>query len=77
MRTGEKFGRVVGRVRNALVLGHRPQRCAPAVATSRVGIVDRQPLVLADVGTAAAFGCVLVLTRRPSALEIDLGAGRA
>ena len=75
MRTGEKFGRVVSRMRNALMLGHGPQRCAPAVAAQPRRIVDRQSLVFADVGTTAAFGRILMLTRRPPAIEIDLGMG--
>ena len=58
------------------MLGNRPERRAPAVAAHSRGVVDRQPLVLADLRAAASFRAVLVLPCGPSAFEIDLRGGR-
>src|SRR6476660_6444465 len=57
---------------NALMLRHRPERRAPAVASHPVRGIDGQPFELVHLGTAAALQVVLMQPRAPPSAEIDL-----
>ena len=68
--------RVVGRVRLALMLGQRQQRCVPTVATQPGGVVDREAEVIADLRSWDALGLVLVKAGRPFSREVRPGGAR-
>ena len=63
-------GRVVGRMRLALMLGQREDRRVPAVGVQACRLVDRNPQVVADVRTGNALRLILVKPRRPLTREI-------
>ncbi|PWT86921.1 MAG: hypothetical protein C5B57_00200 [Blastocatellia bacterium] len=67
---------IVSRMRNALMFGHRPNRGVPAQAVPAIGVVDRQPFEFDHGGTATAFRCVFMLSRRPLAGEVSLRVRR-
>ena len=63
---------VIGRVRLALPLRHRPFRRIPRVGAQACGVVDRQARVIADLGASSSFGQILVESLAPMAREIAL-----
>src|SRR5215469_15723017 len=59
-------------MRLRLVLAQRQDRRVPAVSLQAGGVVDRQPEVVAELGTGNAVLLILVVARGPLAREIDL-----
>ena len=69
-------GRVVRRVRLALMLGQRQQGCIPTIAPEPRCIIDRQAKVIPDLRTRDALRLIFVESRRPFTGRIDLRKGR-
>jgi hypothetical protein len=56
----------------ALLFGQRDPRWIPAVAKLAGGVVDREPEVIAQLGTGNAFRLVFVIAGLPDPREIGL-----
>jgi hypothetical protein len=73
---GRTAGGVVGRMRLALPLQHRPFARVPRIGSQTCGVVDRQSQVVADLGAGAALRKVFVESLSPAARELDVRESR-
>ena len=64
-------------MRLGLMLAQRQNRGVPAVGLQAAGVVERQPGVVAELGTRNAVRLVFVIERGPLASEVPLGEGRS
>src|SRR6185295_16298915 len=60
-----------------LMLAEREDRGIPAVGLETSRVVDRQPGIIAELGTRNTVRLILVIERAPFARDVALGQGRA
>src|SRR5690606_33283257 len=67
--------RVIGGMDAALIVRQRQDRRAPALRAKTIGVVQRQPGVVAELRPGNAVGIVLAVSSGPNSREVDLRLG--